>query len=402
MKPDTSLGRKSSHERTDRDYFSREKASPLKLQFVIGCVLTSIGILVTASGGSWDITNHLLNKPETFFSISHLVLYSGVGIAVVGSGIMFMGNRRLSREWKTRLPVSLVIVGISAVLVAAPFDYNWHLEFGLDGLLSPSHLVLTAGIFFASIGALLGFIKVQVGSFVQSASRELSYQNESKEMSGQRTGLPLSDNFLMVIGIIPIWLSATGILYMFSLPFSNTESFEFNPDPALAVVFTTISYPILITMVIFLSYRLNQRFGIISITGACFLLINTLTALVPNEFLVPTIPFYFLNIIPFVAADTILWFSKRKSLQYFAGAILGSTSFLVYYPLITYVYNELFDHKTVLPSLIAPRFSELVIDVYPMFVIPLIMAGILGVFLGRYFKIFGITKESKIYHHEKW
>ena len=55
--------------------------------------------------------------------------------------------------------------------------------------------------------------------------------------------------------------------------------------------------------------------------------------------------------------------------------------------LITYVYNELFDHKDVFPNLIAHRFSELVIDVYPMFVIPLMMAGILGVFLGRYFKI---------------
>jgi len=373
-----------------------EKTSPFKLQFVIGCVLTSIGILVTASGGSWDITNHLLNKPETFFSIPHLVLYSGVGVAVVGSGMMFMGNRRLSREWKTKVPISLVIVGISAVLVAAPFDYNWHLAFGLDGLLSPSHFVLTAGLFFASIGALLGFIRVQVGSFVQSASRELSCQNESKEMSRQRTGLPLSDNFLMIIGIIPIWFSATGILYMFSLPFSNTESFEFNPDPVLAVVFTTISYPLLITMVLFLSHGLNQRFGILSITGACFLLINSLTALVPNEFLVPTIPFYFLNIIPFVVADTILWFSKRKSLQYFTGAILGSSSFLVYYPLITYVYNELFDHKDVLPSLIAPRFSELVIDVYPMFVAPMIMAGILGVFLVRYFKIFGRTSLKTI------
>lgn len=401
MKPDPSLGRTSSNERTDRGYFGRKKTSPLKSQFVIGCVLISVGILVTTSGGSWDITNHLLHKPETFFSISHLVLYSGIGIAVVGSCLMFMGNRRLSHEWNTKLPISLVIVGIFAVLVAAPFDYNWHLVFGLDGLLSPPHFVLTAGIFFASIGALLGFIRVQVGSFIQSTSHELNYKNESKEISGQSTGLPLFNNFLMVIGIMPIWFSATGILYMFSLPFSNTENFEFNPDPTFSVVFATISFPILITTIIFLSYRLNRRFGIISILGACFLLINTLTSLVPNEFLIPTIPFYFLNIIPFVVVDIILWFSKRKSLQYFAGAILGSSSFLMYYPLITYVYNELFDHKDIFPSLIAPRFSELVIDVYPMFVIPMMMAGILGVFLGRYFKIFEITKECKINKNEK-
>ena len=36
-------------------------------RFLIGCILVSIGILLAESAGSWDITNHLFNKPETFF-----------------------------------------------------------------------------------------------------------------------------------------------------------------------------------------------------------------------------------------------------------------------------------------------------------------------------------------------
>lgn len=387
MTPDSSINNPTSREFSDRNHQNRTKnsLSSSKLPFVIGCIVTSIGILATISGGSWDITYHLLKTPETFFSISHLVLYSGISIAIIGSGLMFIGNRRLSNKCHTRLPVSLVIVGIFGVLVAAPFDYNWHLAFGLDGLLSPPHFVLTAGIFCASIGALLGFIRVQVYPFIQNTLHEVTSKNPSKEISKQTTVLPISYNLLMVIGIMPVWFSATGILYMFTLPFSNTESFKFNPDPIFSVIFATISFPLLVALIICLSYRLNQRFGIISILGGCFLLINALTALAPNEFLVPTIPFYFLNIIPFVVVDIIFWFSKRKSLQYVAGAILGGSSFFMYYPLITYVYNELFDRVDVFADFIAPRFSELVVGIYPVFVVPLMIVGIFGIFLGRCF-----------------
>ena len=44
----------------------------------IPLIIVSLGILLTASSGSWDITNHLLNRPETFFSPPHAGLYSGV------------------------------------------------------------------------------------------------------------------------------------------------------------------------------------------------------------------------------------------------------------------------------------------------------------------------------------
>ncbi|MCH7647392.1 MAG: hypothetical protein IIA83_02130 [Thaumarchaeota archaeon] len=128
-----------------------------------------------------------------------------------------------------------------------------------------------------------------------------------------------------------------------------------------------------------------------SITGAAFLLISILTTMIPNESLVPTISFYFLSIIPFVVADTILSYSKTKSLQYVAGGVLGSCSFMVYYPFITYVYNGVFTHDVVFPSLIALVYSELMISSYSLLVGPLIASGILGVILGRY-----IISHSKI------
>src|SRR5215208_3718785 len=65
-------------------------------RFLLGCVLISIGILRAESGGSWDITNHLLNKPETFFSLPHIILYSGIILAIIGATIMLLHWRSYS------------------------------------------------------------------------------------------------------------------------------------------------------------------------------------------------------------------------------------------------------------------------------------------------------------------
>ncbi len=388
---DTSSG---SAEESTQTMLDEEKYRRSKLKFKIGCILISLGVLLTSSSASWDITNHLINKPETFFSTPHLLLYTGVGVAALGSAIMFVGKRSFANQGKFKLPMRLVIIGISMVVIAGPFDYNWHVAFGLDGLLSPSHFTLTFGLFLASIGALSGLVFAR--NYSPLTSQKGGNQIEQGGKPKQGVVLPGMDNLLSVIGILPLWLTATGLLYMFSLPFSDTQSFDFNPDPTFAAIFATIGFPLLLSTILYLSYGLNYRFGILSITGAAFLLINILTTMVPNEFLVPTISFYFLSIIPFVVADTILSYSKTKSLQYVAGGVLGSCSFMVYYPFITYVYNGVFTYNVVFPSLIALVYSELMISSYSLLVGPLIAAGILGVVLGRYILSHSKILEQKI------
>ena len=43
--------------------------SKSEIIFLIGSILTSLGILLVTVGGSWDITNHLLSKPATLPSV---------------------------------------------------------------------------------------------------------------------------------------------------------------------------------------------------------------------------------------------------------------------------------------------------------------------------------------------
>src|ERR671933_2004369 len=100
-------------------------------KFLIGCTLVSLGILVSTSGGSWDITNHLLNKPETFFSAPHAVLYSGIALAMLGSVVMFQDWWRSSAGHhyyytKPKISIILVLIGIAMLVAAGPIDFSWH------------------------------------------------------------------------------------------------------------------------------------------------------------------------------------------------------------------------------------------------------------------------------------
>ncbi|MDQ3868881.1 MAG: hypothetical protein M3250_04900 [Thermoproteota archaeon] len=348
---------------------------------ITGYILVSLGVLLSASSGSWDITNHLLNRPETFFSPPHAGLYLGVAIVFSGSIIMLRcyhsssnisnnGHRYINKLIHLPLPMKLVIIGAIMLVSAGPFDFAWHSAFGLDGLLSPSHSVLTIGMATSSIGALLGML---------SSNNDQNNDKKSHAVS------PI----LIVIGITPVWIIVSGLIHMVSLPFSDTEYFKFNPDPTLAAIIATLAFPFIVSFILFSSFELSVRggrtkgmFGILSITGATFIIINLSTAILTNEHLYPTIPFYILNIIPIVAVDIILSklsIPKTKIVNYIAGAILGSTFLMLYYPLITHTYNEVsLNPQTVWPSLTSSIYFQMIGQVYPLIVIPAMTTGILG------------------------
>ena len=93
----------------------------LSLKLFTGYVLVSLGMLLAAAGGSWDITNHLLNKPETFFAPPHAVLYSGVASAVLGTVLVFSGSKSGDGHvGKMIWPAKLEIVGVVMLIRAEP------------------------------------------------------------------------------------------------------------------------------------------------------------------------------------------------------------------------------------------------------------------------------------------
>jgi hypothetical protein len=375
---------------------------------ITGFILVSLGVLLSASSGSWDITNHLLNRPETFFSPPHAGLYLGVAIVIAGSIMMLRyyrspsnisnnNNHYINKLIDLPLPMKLVTIGVVMLVSAGPFDFAWHSAFGLDGLLSPSHSVLTIGMTVSSIGALLGILlsnndqnnNYKCRKFNPSITTSYSSSSIVDSTNNNNNESHAASPILIVVGIVPVWITISGLIHMVSLPFSNTEYFKFNPDPTLAAIIATLAFPFIVSFILFSSFELSVKsrrtkgmFGILSITGTIFIIINLTTAILPNEYLVPTIPFYILNIIPIVVVDIILSklsIPKTKMVNYIAGAILGLTFFTLYYPLITHTYNEvLLKPQTVWPSLTSSIYFKMIGEIYPLMIIPAMATGILG------------------------
>ena len=374
-------------------------------------MLISIGVLLAASSGGWDITNHLLNKPETFFSPPHAGLYAGVAIVVFASILVLHNSRRSytmssakyhsmiiensnSGYTKPRLPLSpkLIIIGVAMLLVAGPFDFAWHSAFGLDGLLSPSHITLTMGLVLSSIGALVGILSVNDSNFLNQKKNKI--KSVTMFMSPiLQSGIheKYKSPILIAIGVIPVWITLSGLTHMLSLPFSDTEYFKFNPDPTLGAIIATLALPFLVSFILISSFQLTRKFGVLSITGGVFMTVNLITSILPNQHLLPTIPFYLLNLIPFLAIDMLL--SKlsgsnyRTTIYWVSGAILGLTFFMLYYPLDTHTYNEILANpQPVWPSLTSSIYFEVMNKIYPLVALPSITMGILGAIFAPSFK----------------
>jgi hypothetical protein len=113
-------------------------------------IIATAGALVQIGGGSWDITSHIMQEPETFFTPSHTILYTGVGLlttAVGIGGILLVKNKELRRK-SYATAFKLLIIGTTTSVVAGPSDFLWHETLGVDGLLSPPHLALITGEIF--------------------------------------------------------------------------------------------------------------------------------------------------------------------------------------------------------------------------------------------------------------
>jgi hypothetical protein len=367
-------------------------------RFLLGCVLISIGILLAESGGSWDITNHLLNKPETFFSLPHIILYSGIILAIIGATIMllhwrsystYVSSQRGEKNLELDLSIKLVITGVTMLILAGPLDFFWHSAFGLDGLLSPPHLILTIGMFAASIGGLIG---LRTFIFINNSISQDKRQNKDIDnlKNNERTAISLY-TALTIIGILPIWMSLSGLIYMFSLPFSDTEYYNFNLEPTTAATIATVSFPFLISFILVSLFKLTneignkkRNFGAISITGSIFIIIAIVTMMIPNKSLIPTIPFYVLNIIPIIIADIFLSrLPLKRMFIYTSGGILGSSFFMLYYPMITHIYNEVLSNQSVWPSLTAQIYFDMITQIYPLVVLPAVGVGILGTIISN-------------------
>jgi hypothetical protein len=105
--------------------------------------------------------NHLASSLETFFTPWHAVFYSGY-VATLSAllVIVWANRRRTGSDWRTAIPVGYgwSLVGAAVFFVGGIGDLIWHtvfgIEVGVEALLSPTHLLLAAGMFLLTTGNL--------------------------------------------------------------------------------------------------------------------------------------------------------------------------------------------------------------------------------------------------------
>jgi len=118
-------------------------------------ILAVFGPFISVSGGFWDAVNHLLNDPDYFWSIQHMVVYFGVSLVASAGflGIFILIKKSVHGTLKTG--ILLVVAGAAIQLVAGFADSISHDVYGIDGLISWSHQPLELGLVLAALGGFL-------------------------------------------------------------------------------------------------------------------------------------------------------------------------------------------------------------------------------------------------------
>src|ERR671918_872760 len=296
-------------------------------------VIATAGAFLQIGGTSWDVTSHLMLQPETFFTPSHTVLYTGVGLLTITAvlvGALIIKNKHLgTKSFSTSF--KLFIIGSAISLIAGPSDFLWHETFGVDGLLSPPHLALITGMLINAVATILGLARIDV--HITSPSRQKLIKAT------------------MIPAFAALWFTTTWYVYMFSLQFSNGENFQFNLNPLIASLIAIVTLPILSSIIFLTASKCIGRFGAGTIVSALVVGINIFANIVPSHGMLSSIlPWYTITaILPALIADIVLYSSAMKSKlglrasELIAGILVSSVFYIFNYPMLTWAFANPLD-----------------------------------------------------------
>jgi hypothetical protein len=300
---------------------------------MIMLIIASCGSFMQIAGTSWDVTSHIMEEPESFFTPSHTVLYAGIGMLTIAAGtsVILLIRNSVLRGMPVATALKLLIIGSAISLVAGPSDFLWHEAFGVDGLLSPPHLALITGMLINAVATVLGLARTAV--HITSPSRQRLIKAA------------------MVPAFSALWFTTTWYVYMFSLPFSNGENFQFNLNPHIASLIAIIALPILSSIIFLTASKSIGRFGAGTIVSTLVVGINIFANIVPSHGMLSSIlPWYSITaILPALIADIVLYHSAIKSKlghrapELIAGILVSSAFYIFNYPMLTWAFANPLD-----------------------------------------------------------
>jgi hypothetical protein len=142
-----------------------------------GAYVVLLGTAITTVGLSWDIQWHKEVGPDTFFTLPHLLLYSGSAVSGIASLVMVLmatSAQRAGRPMPRTVggtpvrvfggaftaPLGYLVSGTGAAsfLLYGLLDLQWHSIYGFDAVLNtPSHVALFLSILITMVGSVIVF-----------------------------------------------------------------------------------------------------------------------------------------------------------------------------------------------------------------------------------------------------
>lgn len=318
----------------------------------LGLIYTagSAGALLQVGGGYWDGAWHILQRPETFWSPPHIILYSGVGIvAVVALLGILLGLRNVAHS-NLFYGLRIVFLGSSLQIFAGWFDSWWHSVFGVDALLSPPHFLLVIGMVLISLGMVKGVAVLIKADFSKLA------------------------RFSATLSFAALWMASNSLVFMFTLPFSRGVRIDLNPDPILAAAVATVLLPIIAPIILLAAYRIAAIPA--TFVAGIYMSANALSSIVANPSIQWALPFYVLNIMLAVAFDALRMRLGDRGLFVVVGSLLMAPFFYTLcFPSTVPIYRQ---------ALSLPPTTQLLSHLYAVYswtIMPALLAGLLGSFL---------------------
>jgi len=273
------------------DFLTKTKSGFISLFIYF---LFTIGVSLQIGGANWDIIWHGIINVESFFTPPHSVLYFGVGLSLVSTiaGIIWSLRHKIDSVGpfatyrKIPTPLKLIVFGCSIEVISGLFDNWWHANFGFDGLLSPPHLMLISGMTLSIIGAL-------IGTHLDKTHKRFHIISE-----------------MICYGIL--WMILINFVFMFTLPFSKGQFFDFNPSPTAALMLG-LMLPAAFTAIIFYSVQ-NLSFPFrMTVVAATLITMQSLATIISNIYFAGLLPLYLLNILIPLSLDIISIYTKNNN-----------------------------------------------------------------------------------------
>jgi hypothetical protein len=328
-------------------------------------IVSALGSFIQIAGASWDITSHLLNQPESFFTPSHTMLYTGIGLIVISAGIgsFLLIKKEIKQYTSISLSFKLLMIGSFLSLIAGPFDYLWHQIFGFDGLLSPTHLTLATGMLINSVAVFIGLYGV-----INNISH---WKNLGK--------------LFLIPCLSSVWFTSIWYVFIFVLPFSESEFFNFNLNTYSATLIASIFLPVVNSIMFLYSSKVfNNVLGYAFIIVSLLVLVNTFSTILPTgELLSPLIPWYLVTVLGASLFADILLNSRFirintqfKNNKLISSSLVGAIFYFFNYPMIIWTYGTFLNNNLESLNDVLPTFLNTIVT---MTIITIPVGAIMGV-----------------------